>query len=77
MSKMACNLPVVSTRFGALPRVFSAGDGFFFADDQEQLIEETEKLKNSQSPVKTREKVLPFGWQDIASRLEEIYRELL
>lgn len=77
LEAMACNLPVISTRFGALPRIFDEGDGFIFAERNEDFFKGIEKLKNGNLKVKTREMVLPYSWQNIAQRLEEIYRELL
>lgn len=77
MEAMACNLPVISTRFGALPRLFESGDGFFFADKEEEFVHLLDKAKNNSMEVKTREKVLPYSWANIAQQLEEIYREVI
>jgi len=76
---MSCNLPVISTKFGALPRVFEPGDGLIFVDDTNGFVSELEKLKNNSShiEVKTREKSLPFSWDKVTERLEEIYDGLL
>ncbi len=77
LEAMACNLPVVSTRFGALPRVFTSGDGFFFANNDEELLREVEKVGGGTLSLKTREKVMPYSWQSITRRLEEIYGDLV
>jgi len=77
LEAMSCNLPVITTRFGALPGVFEEGDGIIFAEREEEFINAVEKIKNTDINVKTREKVLPFAWENVVRRLEEIYEELL
>jgi len=74
MEAMACNLPVISTRFGALPRAFEEGDGLIFVEDEGELIEKLEIVKGVE--VRTREKVLPYSWENVARQLEVIYRKL-
>ena len=37
MEAMACNLPVITTKFGALPRVFDQTDGLFFVDENKDI----------------------------------------
>jgi len=73
LEAMACNLPVITTRFGALPRIFDEGGGFFFAEREEDFFKKIEDLKKGNPKVKTREKVLPYSWGNIVRELEEIY----
>ena len=77
LEAMSCNIPVVSTRFGALPRLFQDGDGFSFVDNAEEFPARVQSLKHNDRPVRTREKVLPFSWKEITARLESIYSSLL
>lgn len=76
MEAMACNLPVISTSFGALTRVFSEGDGLFFIDNDTDIIDRLEMIKDGGMEVKTREKVLPYAWDRVAKSLEGIYSNL-
>ncbi|MGB3906589.1 MAG: glycosyltransferase family 4 protein [Anaerolineae bacterium] len=76
LEAMSCNLPVVTTRFGALPRVFEEGDGLVFVDSNEQLLEEVRRAKLG-SNSRTREKVLPYAWRNVVSSLEAIYEQIL
>ena len=73
LEAMSSNLPVVSTRFGALPRVFSEGESLAFADSGSDFYESVQRLKRSAAEPRTREKVLPYSWDRIAKELEEIY----
>ena len=77
LEAMACNLPVVTTKFRALPRAFDEGGGLFFAETEEDFFKPLEKIKNSDMEIKTREKILPYSWDRVAKRLEVIYDELL
>lgn len=77
LEAMSCNLPVISTRFGALNRVFEEGDGLIFADKEEDFLQGIEKIKNDNIEIRTREKVLALSWENIVKRLEETYERLL
>ena len=76
LEAISCNLPVISTKFGALPRVFEEGDGLIFVDKEEEFIDTLEKIKNADINIRTREKVLPYSWENVVRRLEKIYEEL-
>ncbi len=77
LEAMSCNLPVVSTRFGALPRAFSEGEGLIFVEKEEDFLPALNQIKNGNMMVKTREKVLPYSWEKVAKKLEQIYADLL
>jgi len=76
LEAMACNLPVISARFGALPEVFGEGDGLIFADKEDDFLKGLKKIKNDLE-VKTREKVLPYSWEKVVPKLEEIYTDMI
>ena len=77
LEAMSSNLPVITTRFGALPRIFDDGDGLFFVEKEEDFYKGLEEVKNGAMEIKTREKILPYSWENIMERLERIYNELL
>ena len=63
LEAMACNLPVVTTPFGALPRMLSEGEGVFFAEDQSQFrAGVAAALRMPRDDVRTRERVLAYSW---------------
>ncbi len=76
LEAMACNLPVISTPFGGLPQLFTAGDGLSFAANDGEIITQFCNLRGSNAKTKTREKVLPYSWESITQRLEHLYNEL-
>jgi glycosyltransferase involved in cell wall biosynthesis len=76
LEAMSCNLPVVTTKFGALPRVFEGEDGLFFVENKENIFTALDEIKNG-IVIKTREKVLPYSWENVVRRLEELYEKLL
>ena len=75
LEAMSCNLPVVSTKFGGLTRIFSEGDGLIFADDIEEFMEAVKYFKESDARIETRKKVEMYSWAQIAGRIENVYRE--
>jgi glycosyltransferase involved in cell wall biosynthesis len=77
LEAMSCNLPVITTKFGALFRVFNNGEGLFFVDGENGFVDAIERIKKKDIDVKTREKVLPYTWKNVVERLEKIYEELV
>ncbi len=57
---MACNLPVLSTRFGALTEVIEEGDGFYYFDKTAEIDGKLAELRNL-APA-TANKVKDFCW---------------
>jgi glycosyltransferase involved in cell wall biosynthesis len=76
LEAMSCNLPVIATRFMALPQLFREGDGLHYADGDGDFVPRLETIKSNRMKIRTREKVLPYDWYSIAQRLEEIYRKV-
>jgi glycosyltransferase involved in cell wall biosynthesis len=76
LEAMACNLPVVTTRFGALPGLFHEGSGLFFAERAEQILGATQIIKNGMPRVDTRHLVSHYSWANLAADLIGIYGEL-
>jgi glycosyltransferase involved in cell wall biosynthesis len=76
LEAMACNLPVVTSRFGALPGLFHEGSGLFFAERAEQILDFTQAIKNERPRVDTRHQVLPYSWAGLAADLIGIYEGL-
>jgi glycosyltransferase involved in cell wall biosynthesis len=77
LEAMACNIPVITTRYGAIPRMFEhEGDGLFFVDNNEYLLRTVDTVRNGDFKIKTCKKVLPYSWENIGQRLEEIYEGL-
>jgi glycosyltransferase involved in cell wall biosynthesis len=68
LEAMSCNLPVVTTRFGALPDMFQEGNGLFFFENQDELSIQIEKAINY-SNCNTRNMVSHYSWDAMADRV--------
>lgn len=77
LEAMASNLPIITTRFGALPGLFSAGSGLFFVEEAESIPHVVDDVRNTNLKVETREMVLPYSWDNLTENLVEIYEGLL
>ncbi|PSQ11971.1 hypothetical protein BRC93_03515 [Halobacteriales archaeon QS_5_70_15] len=73
LEAMACNRPVISTRFGGLSDMFDEGDGFVYVSDVSAVDPAT---VSDPGPVRTRKKVEPYSWESIARRVAEVYSEV-
>lgn len=77
LEAMSCNLPVISAKFGGLPRLFPGENGLYYAEKDEDFAPLLEKLKTDGMKVSTREKISPYTWRNVAQGLEQVYSELL
>jgi glycosyltransferase involved in cell wall biosynthesis len=72
LEAMACDLPVVTTRFGFLRQAFTDGPGFTFADSDDGLLAAVSGLhatREQLTPGQVRAQVQPFSWDAIARAL--------
>lgn len=78
LEAMACNLPVVTTRFGSLPQMFVEGDGLFYADNSRTFVGAVREVLNlPASAVRTREKVLQYSWENVLGVILSEARQVL
>ena len=78
LEAMACNLPVVTTPFGALPRMIREGFGLFFASDEARFracVGEALRLRRDE--VRTRDQVLPYSWTATADDVLTVVKALV
>jgi glycosyltransferase involved in cell wall biosynthesis len=76
LEAMACNCPVISTPFKALPRFLPQGRGLFYFDTLDEAKASLDQIMNSNG-VATREKVTAFSWNAVLHQLEEVYTSCL
>jgi glycosyltransferase involved in cell wall biosynthesis len=76
LEAMACNLPVISTRYGGMPYFFREGQGLYLRSDPSEFREVLEQVRYVKR-VSTRDIALRFSWRVIVDKLIEIYRGLL
>ena len=74
LESMACNLPVVARRFGALPDFFQDGEGIYFAESDEDIVNIVRKLRKFGWDSQNRERMREFDWSTIANRLLALYQ---
>jgi len=77
LEAMSCNIPVVTTRFGALPKMFNEGSGFSYIRDDNDAYNAIEKIRKGEVLIKTRDIVSFYSWENISNKLIEIYEKLI
>jgi len=77
LEAMACNLPIIATKFGALPRLFDQGRGLYYIDTEAEIPFFIDLLKKESELIQTRQLVLPYSWSSICKKLCKYYEELL
>jgi glycosyltransferase involved in cell wall biosynthesis len=73
LEAMACNLPVITVRYGSLPVLFTEGDGLFFVDNPQELVQGITRVRKLDG-CRTRQKVTPYSWENVAEKLLEFSR---
>lgn len=68
LEAMACNLPIVTTKYGGLPDLFEEGDGFMYANPLDEFKMKIQAAKHMPI-VKTRTKVEKYSWENVAKEI--------
>jgi glycosyltransferase involved in cell wall biosynthesis len=76
LEAMACNLPVITTPFGALPRLFKQKEGFEYIRSPDDMVKRINTFSFS-GKVRTRKMVLPLDWVNIIADLEKKYTSVM
>jgi glycosyltransferase involved in cell wall biosynthesis len=74
---MACNLPIITTHFAGLERVFEEGRGFKYINTSAELFDAVDEFFSSDVIIETRKMVSNFSWEAVIKKLETYYEELL
>jgi len=69
LEAMACNLPVITTKFGELPGLFTERDGFMYATNEEEFVRKINIAKNMYN-IETTEMVKHYSWDKLIEKLE-------
>ena len=78
LEAMACNLPIITTRFGGLEDNFEESTGFNYFDNDKQLAELVESVKKiNGSEINNVEKVKPFTWNKFTDAIITACEELI
>jgi glycosyltransferase involved in cell wall biosynthesis len=76
LEAMSCNLPVVTTKYGALNRIFQQGNGLFFINNEREIEEIISRIKRKDIEINTRQKVEIMSWREVAHTIIEIYESI-
>lgn len=68
LEAMACNIPIVTTRFGALPGLFAGGKGFYYAESEEDMLRLVKEAAGEQECA-TAAQVSAFSWDNVAAKI--------
>ena len=76
LEAMACNLPVLTTKFGSIPYLFNNEEkGIIFENDEKNFPKNINYLKTV-SKIENRDLILNYSWESVIKTLRKIYAEL-
>lgn len=76
LEALACNIPVVTTRFRGLPEIISEQSGFHYVDDVTEIEPKINLLMRNPHPD-TREIAEKYSWKSVAQQIIEIAQTAL
>lgn len=75
LEAMACNIPIITTKFGSLVDMFNEDDDFHFVDTSDDVLQHLKNANNSRKHCTNRKKIENYTWKNFAKRIEEIVGE--
>lgn len=73
----ACNLHVVTSRFGGLERLFSSDEGTHFFDSESELLDIIEQIRTKNGSPQTRKNIMNYDWTNLSEELIRLYETLM
>jgi glycosyltransferase involved in cell wall biosynthesis len=70
LEAMAYNLPVITTKFGGLSKLFTERDGFMYATNEEEFVRKINIAKNMHN-IETTEMIKQYSWNKLIEKLKE------
>lgn len=77
LESMACNLPVITTKFGGLSDMFNGTNGLFFVESDREIKEKLDFIMTSAIKVKTRDEVLKYSSEVSNNKIESCLNNLI
>lgn len=77
LEAMACDLPVVATRFNAVQEAFGEGEGIYFVDSKDEIVPRVTQALAEREAYSTRSLVEEYSWNAVTNQLAEYYEELI
>lgn len=75
LEAMACNLPVITTRFGGLVNFFKEDEGFRYFDNTDELVELVKNIDAAK--VSNTKKIVGFTWDRFTEEIMAACNELI
>lgn len=77
LEAMACNLPIITSKYGALTRYFKEGTGLYYISNNENVRDLIKDIRYSDIQVTTRERVKNLTWGKVADDIIREYQGLI
>ncbi len=75
LEAMACNIPVASTPYGALPAMFRPGNGLAFFETEEEIGQAVRKAI-ADPDCRTGDMAAPYSWDNLAAMMLETMQKV-
>ncbi len=73
LEAMACNLPIITTRFSGLTEAFPAGNSLKYVDHTDCFLSHIQQMQGRKVNTQTREMVKGYSWPAVADKLIHHY----